>query len=342
MPEQFNNDRNTIIALLNSYRLSENSADREKYLLALFRFQYKYNKIYRDYCANLKINPEDIRTPIEIPYLPISAYKHHIVKTGDFTAEEVFKSSGTTGLSRSNHYIRSVRFYHQNTAYIWKKYFDTPDTFCFLALLPGYLERDGSSLISMVHHFIGRSGYSQSGFFLHNHQDLYDNIIKLQSDGTPVVLFGVSYALLDFVSTFKIEFPEIIVIETGGMKGQRKEMTKSELHDILMQGFGTNKIYSEYGMTELLSQAYTKGGNRFLPNPMMIVHTKQINDPLSREITGKSGIICIADFANLDSCAFIQTEDQGICYADGSFEITGRLLDSDIRGCNLLLEEMGL
>lgn len=335
----YNTERQTLLTLLANYRHNKSAIEKDKYLLTLFQFQYKYNNIYRQYCENIGINSTKIISVSNIPYLPISAFKHHDIRSGTFEHEDLFLSSGTTGSIRSKHSVRSLQLYHENTTWIWSQYFEPVQNYCFYALLPGYLEREGSSLISMVDHFINRSRYPQSGFYLNNHEELYSNLKHSKSMNIPVVLFGVTYALLDIAANFQISFPDLIVMETGGMKGQRQEITKTELHEILKQGLGTERIYSEYGMTELMSQAYTQGSTVFLPNPMMEVHTRQINDPLSVEAKGKSGIICVADLANIDSCAFIQTEDQGISYVDDSFEIIGRLTAADIRGCNLLLEE---
>ncbi len=337
----FTTERDQVLSQLENYQTSQSKQDRDQYLLSLFHFQYKNNAIYREYCQNLKINAAQIVSVEQIPYLPISAFKYHEVKSGHFEAEEMFTSSGTTNTVRSKHFVKSVDFYTSNTTKIWSQYFKLVQEYCFFALLPGYLERDGSSLISMVNHFIDLSKYKQSGFFLRNHESLADHLQKAQAQNIPVVLFGVTYALLDFAADFPMQFPELIVMETGGMKGQRAEITKQALHDMLKRQLGTENIFSEYGMTELLSQAYTSGTTRFKPNMMLQVHTRQINDPLSREKQGKSGIIAVTDLANIDSCAFILTEDQGICYQDDSFEITGRLTAADIRGCNLLLEEIG-
>lgn len=339
MDPYFNTERQVLLTLLADYKQNKSAINKDNYLLTLFQFQYKYNNIYRQYCDNIGIKPTKVTSVANIPYLPISAFKHHHIKSGAFESEYLFLSSGTTGSIRSKHNVRSLQFYHENTTWIWSQYFKPIHDYCFYALLPGYLEREGSSLISMVDHFINNSRHSQSGFYLNNYEELYTNLKHAKAMNIPVVLFGVTYALLDIAANFPISFPDLIVMETGGMKGLRQEITKTELHEILKQGLGTQKIYSEYGMTELMSQAYTQGSTIFLPNLMMEVHTRQINDPLSVEAKGKSGIICVADLANIDSCAFIQTEDQGISYADNSFEIIGRLTAADIRGCNLLLEE---
>jgi Acyl-protein synthetase, LuxE len=320
--------------------LETNKRPSDEYLMQLFAFQYKYNTIYHSFCKNLNIKSDDVRQVDQIPYLPISAFKHHKVITGDFESQEVFMSSGTTGSVRSMHYIRSLDHYHKNTEMIWSSRFGDLSQYCFLALLPGYLERDGSSLISMVDFFVHKSQFSQSGFFLRDHQVLYETIKSCQKDKIPVVLFGVTYALLDFTEQYPDDYSDLIIIETGGMKGLRKEMTKEALHQLLYKRTQCSQILSEYGMTELLSQAYTDGTTIFKPNLSLKIVTHQINDPLMSEKVGKPGIICISDLANIDSCAFIQTEDVGVLYENGKFEISGRLEASDWRGCNLLLDEL--
>lgn len=314
---------------------------RTKYIFDLFHYQYKYNSIYQEYVHNLGLNINDINTINKVPFLPISAFKHHNVKSGYFNDEELFLSSGTTSsVLRSKHHVRDVNFYLHNTKSIWSLYFKPIENYCILALLPGYLEREGSSLISMVKHFVDLSNYDESGFYLREHERLYEKLIHCKKLQIPTVLFGVTYALLDFVAKFNLDFPELIVIETGGMKGQRKEMTKKELHDVLKQGFGVEHICSEYGMTELFSQAYATDSILFSPNPFMEIIIHQVNDPLTPEKIGKPGIISIVDLANIDSCAFIQTEDMGILHDDGRFEIIGRIDAADLRGCNLLIQEI--
>ncbi len=313
-----------------------------QYILQLFKFQYKYNLIYQEYCKNLGVLSDLVTSIEKIPFLPISAFKHHDVKCGDFEPDIIFTSSGSTGPMISRHLVKDLQYYITNTEKIWNIHFKSINDYCFFALLPGYLERRGSSLICMMNHFISRSFYKQSGFYLRNHEELYKSLCHCKASEIPAVLVGVTHALLDFSEEFPIDFPQLLVIETGGMKGTRLEITKYELHQILNKRFGTDKIYSEYGMTELLSQAYTSGGILFQQNPFIRVLTKQLNDPLHSEKLTKPGIICVMDLANIDSCAFIQTEDMGALFADGSFEISGRMEASDIRGCNLLLQEVGL
>jgi hypothetical protein len=333
----FEQERKTILDCLNS-----GSYSFEVKAVRLFHFQHKYNAIYRQYCIDLKINPQNVTSIDLIPFLPISAFKHHEVKTGIFTAEDVFLSSGTTHMTvRSSHHVRDVLHYHQNASHIWHRHFDNVSDYCYLALLPGYLERDGSSLISMVNHFISRSRYLQSGFYLRNHDKLIEQLTQNKKEQIPTILFGVSYALLDLLETNEIDFPELIIMETGGMKGSRPEMTKTELHQILCHGYGTDKVMSEYGMTELLSQAYASDAGVFVMNDRLCVYVTQLNDPMTIEKNNKSGIINIIDLANVDSCSFIQSQDLGKIVDPHHFMINGRLDDADIRGCNLMIEELG-
>jgi Acyl-protein synthetase, LuxE len=329
--------------IFNQYRalIDGKNHSRTDFIFDLFHFQYKYNVIFQEYVRNLGINVKDVSSTDKIPFLPISAFKHHEVKTGNFDTEDLFLSSGTTStVVRSKHFVRDLSHYLQNTVYIWSTYFQNISEYCVLALLPGYLEREGSSLISMVQHFVQLSKYDESGFYLRDHKALYDKLLHNKRHQIPTVLFGVTYALLDFVAAFEMDFPELIVMETGGMKGQRKEMTKAELHEVLKPGFGVRHIYSEYGMTELFSQAYATESILFKPNPFIEIIIHQVNDPLTSEKIGKPGIISVIDLANIDSCAFIQTEDMGILYEDQQFEIIGRLNAADMRGCNLMVQEM--
>lgn len=341
MRGSFDQERHQLLKQFNAIQQGEHRFVDE-YLLQLFRFQYKYNQVYLDFCNNIGVNDKIVDNKSKIPYLPISAFKFQKVITGKFIPEVIFKSSGTTGLIQSVHYVRDQQFYLQNSSKIWSQYFHSVNKYCFLALLPGYLEREGSSLISMTDYFIKSSAYPISGFYLRDYQSLLTNLTECKNQKIPTVLLGVTFALMDFIEQFQVYFPDLLIIETGGMKGNRTEMTKPELHYELQNAFGVSKVYSEYGMTELMSQTYTNGSTLFKSNVFMQVETHQINDPLSKEKKGKAGIISIADLANIDSCAFIQTEDLGISHADGNFEILGRLDYADLRGCNLLMQESGL
>jgi hypothetical protein len=341
MPSKFETERKRIYNRFSQIHLYSQK-DYDQFTMDLFRFQYKYNTVYRDFCLHIGKSPGQVAAVSDIPYLPISAFRHHRVVTGETSVEEVFTSSGTSGGHVSRHFVCNVDHYLSNAAYIWTTFFGPVSQFCFLCLLPGYLEREGSSLIRMAAHFTQRSSYKESGFYLRNHEDLYEKLVYCRDHNIPTVLLGVSYALLDFIEHYSIDFPLLYVMETGGMKGQRREMIKAALHDKLTRAFHIPQIQSEYGMTELLSQAYSYGNNIFYPNSRLSVSTRQIHDPLSVERIGKTGLICVCDLANIDSCAFILTEDIGVVYDDGCFEILGRADLADIRGCNLLLEDVGL
>lgn len=249
-----------------------------------------------------------------------------------------FTSSGTTGMVQSRHLVTDLSLYEQSFNQAFQQFYGDPKDICILALLPSYQEREGSSLIYMIDALIEQSEHADSGYFLHNRHDLYQTLNRLKNSNQKTILIGVTYALLDFVEQFTIDFPDLIVMETGGMKGKRKELVREELHAILQKGFGVDSIHSEYGMTELLSQAYSYGNGVFKSPQWMKVSLRDTNDPLSPAAQGKSGGINIIDLANLNSCAFLATQDLGKLSADGSFEILGRFDNSDIRGCNLLVQ----
>lgn len=316
-------------------------AEYEDYILRLFDYQYKYNAIYQDYCKDLGKTIESITDMSQIPYLPISAFKHHSVKTGAYDAVTFFQSSGTTAITqRSQAHVREMDLYLDNATRIFTDYFGSPTDFCFLALLPNYLRQGHSSLVAMVAHFQSLSKYDQSNFYLDDTRGLADALYECKIEGIPTVLFGVPYALLDFIEGYETDFPHLIIIETGGMKGRRAELDKYDLHAALSKGFGTEHIVSEYGMTELFSQAYAVKDGVFNNSRRLNISIHQINDPLTIEKNGKVGIITIMDLANIDTCAFVQTEDLGILRHDGTFMIAGRLDVSDIRGCNLMVQEI--
>lgn len=253
-------------------------------------------------------------------------------------ATEIFSSSGTTGMAQSKHYVSDISIYKNSFRKTFELFYGDIQNYAILALLPSYLEREGSSLIYMVDDLIARSRNPQSGYFLYDHTLLEDTITRLKKTGTTTLLIGVTYALLDFAENRSLEFPELIVMETGGMKGQRKEMLRTELHDILCKGFGVSEIHSEYGMTELMSQAYSKGKGEFHCPPWMRVKIRDTNDPMTLLGSGQTGGVNIIDLANINSCSFIASQDLGKSFEDGSFEILGRFDNSDIRGCNLLIQ----
>lgn len=309
----------------------------ENTCLEVFYHQAKHCDVYREYMTHLGINPQHINSTSQIPYLPIAFFKtHDILSSGD-TTEIVFSSSGTTGMSQSRHYVTDLSIYEQSFNQAFEQFYGKIENTCILALLPSYLERDGSSLIYMVDALIKQSKHPESGYFLHNHVELHEKLSNLKQSGTKAILIGVTYALLDFIETNRIDFPELVVMETGGMKGKRKEMVREELHQILQEGFGVNSIHSEYGMTELLSQAYSYGSGIFDCPPWMKILLRDTNDPLSLIEGPKTGGINVIDLANINSCSFIATQDLGRVFENGSFEVLGRFDNADIRGCNLLV-----
>lgn len=306
--------------------------------LEIFRYQAQHNPLYATYLDLLNIRISDINSANNIPFLPIQFFKNQEIKTGSWTSETTFSSSGTTGQSTSTHHVRDLQFYLKNTKRGFAYFYGDLSAYCILALLPSYLERSGSSLVAMADYFIQQSQYAQSGFFLYNTSKLIEILSECKKKSIPTLLLGVSFALLDLAEQYSMDLAGFIIMETGGMKGTRKELVRSELHQILTTNFNVQSIHSEYGMTELFSQAYSKGNGKFYPSPTMQVQTRQITDPLSKENVEKTGVINIIDLANIDTICFIATDDLGKVYADGSFEILGRLDNSDLRGCNLMIQ----
>lgn len=306
--------------------------------IEVFRYQTKYNYLYKSYIDLLRLNPNTVSSIEEIPFLPISLFKKFQVKTENWESEAIFTSSGTTQTSVSKHHVRSLEWYEEITVKCFEQFYQPVQETCFLALLPAYLERDGSSLVYMVQHFINQSKYVQSGFYLDNMEELALQLKECIRLKIPTVLIGVSFALWDLAEKYPLNLSPVTVMETGGMKGRRKELTRQELHSIFTNAFHSKEIHSEYGMTELLSQAYSKGQGIFYPSTTMKLLCREVNDPFAIMEAGKSGLVNIVDLANLDSCSFIATDDIGKVYSNGSFEILGRLDSSDIRGCNLLVD----
>ena len=304
--------------------------------LEVFNFQYEHVKVYREFCDMLKVNPKQITTISEIPFLPIQFFKSHQIIAEGYSEETIFTSSGTTGSITSKHYLASTKLYEESFNRAFQNQYGKPTDYTILALLPSYLEREGSSLIYMVDSLIKQSKNQHSGFYLNNMDALIEKLTFLEAEGHKTMLLGVSYALLDLIETQTFQFINTIVMETGGMKGRRKEMIKEELHRILQQGFGVFEIHSEYGMTELLSQAYSTGKGIFTCPPWMKILTRDTEDPFTY-VTGKTGGINVIDLANLYSCSFIATQDLGKLHTNNSFEVLGRFDDSDIRGCNLMV-----
>lgn len=311
--------------------------DFTKLALDIFKYQFKNNKVYRSFCDLINKHPSDVVNVEEIPFLPIQFFKTRKVLTSSHSIEEIFTSSGTTGSVTSKHYVSDVSLYKKSYLSGFNHFYGDIKDYVVLALLPNYLERKGSSLVFMVNDLINKSKSSESGFYLDNLDELAKKIKRLDKEGEKVLLIGVSFALLDLIEKYQFKLNHTIVMETGGMKGRRKELIRDELHKILSNGFGVSKIHSEYGMTELLSQGYSKGNGVFNTPPWMKVMVRDTEDALTILPNRKTGGINIIDLANYNSCSFIATQDLGKTYDNGTFEIIGRFDNSDIRGCNLMV-----
>lgn len=311
----------------------------KKIVLDIFRYQATENEVYRQYIKALKINVDNIKQLEQIPFLPIEFFKTHIIIT-DYRLQiadcKIFTSSGTTGSIQSKHYVNDIRIYEKSYRKGFEYFYGNIEEYCILALLPSYLEREGSSLIYMMDDLIKKSKHPESGFYLNNYDELLLKLKQLQ--GQKILLLGVTYALLDLVEKKDLNLKNTIIMETGGMKGKREELVREELHERLCKGFGVDVIHSEYGMTELLSQAYSKGNGVFTCPPWMKILIRDTNDPFTILPDNKTGGINVIDLANINSCSFIATQDLGRALSDNSFEVLGRFDNSDIRGCNLLVE----
>jgi phenylacetate-coenzyme A ligase PaaK-like adenylate-forming protein len=309
----------------------------EKLALKVFRYQYDNNIVYQDFCMHLRKNKTNVKSILEIPFLPIQFFKSHKVISSKEKTQQIFTSSGTTGTQTSKHFVTDTFLYEESYRDAFSEFYGNIEDYCVLALLPSYLEREGSSLIYMVDDLIKSSNHLDSGFYLNNYNELIEKLIELDNSGQNVLLIGVTYALLDLIEKQNFQLKNTIIMETGGMKGKRKEMIREELHEILCQGFGVPAIHSEYGMTELLSQAYSLGNGIFeCPNWMQIL-VRDTEDALSYVAEGKTGGINVIDLANINSCSFIATQDLGKKNPNYSFEVLGRFDNSDIRGCNLMV-----
>lgn len=317
----------------------QNSEEFEKTAVQIFKYQATSNIVYNKYLQFLKTDIQAVKTINEIPFLPISFFKTHKIVSGNSDVLAVFTSSGTTGQTNSKHYISDISIYKDSFNKCFSIFYGNIKDYCILALLPSYLERAGSSLVYMTEEFIKESYNPDSGFFLNEFDVLANIIISNEQRQQKTILIGVSYALLQFSEQFPIALNNTIVMETGGMKGRYKEITKEELHTLLKKRFKISHIHSEYGMTELLSQAYSKGNGQFFCPPWMKVLIRDVNDPFCYLETLKTGGINIIDLANINSCSFIETNDLGKKYNNDSFEVLGRYDNSDIRGCNLLVAE---
>ena len=305
--------------------------------LQTFGYQYHHNQVYQRFCTLLGRTPDKVRQLTDIPFLPIEFFKSEAVYCGNERPATVFTSSGTTGSQTSRHYVKDLAVYQQSFRQGFADFYGNIEEYTVLALLPSYLERTGSSLITMVADLIERSGSADSGFYLNEYDLLAEKLTALDRSGRKVLLIGVSFALLDLVETHRFQLKNTIVMETGGMKGRRKELIREELHAILCEGFGVEHIHSEYGMTELLSQAYSAGSGLYESVRWLKVLIRDTNDALSYQRPLKTGGINLIDLANIHSCSFIATQDLGRLHPDGRFEVLGRFDNADIRGCNLLI-----
>tara|TARA_R110002124_G_scaffold54759_2_gene155457 strand:+ start:1393 stop:2367 length:975 start_codon:yes stop_codon:yes gene_type:complete len=305
--------------------------------LTVFKHQFKNNKTYRSFCDLLYIHPSDVSEIKDIPFLPIEFFKSHKILSSLDEIQETFSSSGTTGSVTSKHFVTDISLYEESYLKGFHRFYGDIKEYTILALLPNYLERKGSSLVYMVDDLIKKSNNTESGFYLNNLTELAKKLIYLEGKGKKVLLIGVSFALLDLVEAHQFDLKNTIIMETGGMKGRRKELIRDELHKILKNGFGVSQIHSEYGMTELLSQAYSSGNGVFDCPPWMKILTRDTEDALTIQEPNKTGGINVIDLVNYNSCSFIATQDLGKVHPNGSFEIIGRFDNADIRGCNLMV-----
>lgn len=304
--------------------------------LELFRFQYANNPLYRQYTDALGIDPGGVRHLTDIPFLPVSFFKTHRVLSTDTEPGIVFESSGTTGTGGSRHEVKDPGLYRKSFMAAFERFYGNIRDWCIIGLLPAYLERSNSSLVLMVHELIAASGHPDSGFYLYDHDRLHTTLQRLETEGRQTLLIGVTFALLDFAEKYPMSLRHTVVMETGGMKGRRKEITRQELHAFLKERWGLRSVHAEYGMTELLSQAYSSGEGLFRCPPWMRVLPRKEDDPLDVALYGE-GILNVIDLANVWSCSFLATEDVGVVHPDGTFEVAGRVDNSDVRGCSLLV-----
>ena len=323
----------------------------------VFQFQYRHNKVYGKWCDLIKVDdqlstvnseksepksqnaqrqPQTANFNLSYPFLPISFFKSHTIATTLFKPQQIFESSGTTNTINSQHLVKDIGIYQQSFMKAFKLFYGDINDWCIIGLLPSYLGRNNSSLVMMVNELIKQSKHTDSGFYLNEFDKLNETLLRLEFQQQKTLLIGVTFALLDFAETYHLNLQHTTVMETGGMKGRRKELTRAEVHGIITNGLGVKKVHSEYGMTELLSQAYSVGDGRFICPPWMKILVRDEEDPLSVKPFGK-GVLNVIDLANIYSCSFIATDDVGVVYEDGSFEVWGRLDNSDIRGCSLLV-----
>lgn len=313
-----------------------NEQNFEQYALSLFQYQYSGNEVYRSFASAIGKTPGTVTRITEIPFLPISLFKTHQVVTGKFDAQLVFESSGTTGMQNSKHLVKDPDLYKASFLQTFRQFYGAPEDYVFLCLLPSYLERNNSSLVYMAAELIRQSNQAESGFYLNEWEQLALTLKELAGSGRKVMLLGVTFALLDFAEQYPMDLSSITVMETGGMKGRREEWTRDQVHDFLKEQWQLPAVHSEYGMTELLSQAYSKGNGLFACPSVMNVMVRDENDPFDIKPEG-NGCINVIDLANVHSCAFIATDDIARIRPDKNFEITGRLDHSALRGCSLMV-----
>jgi hypothetical protein len=312
-------------------------SDFDSLALEVFRFQAAHCSVYARFLQLLGVRPGEVTEARSIPFLPIEAFRDHVVMAKDRTAETVFSSSQTTGSVPSRHHVADLSLYDRSLLEGFRLAYGDPSGYAMLALLPTYLERPDASLVYMVRRLMEHSGHPMNGFFIHEKQELVGRIRELTGAGQRLILFGVTFALMDLSEEYPFEMGENIMVETGGMKGRRKEIVREELHRILCGRFGISAVHSEYGMTEMLSQAWSKGQGIYRPVPWMRVDAVDMNDPFTSEAIGSTGLLRVTDLANLYSCSFIATQDLGRIASDGTFEVLGRADHSDVRGCNLMV-----
>jgi hypothetical protein len=313
-----------------------NETDFDGVAMDVWKYQFQFNPVYRNYCEVLGIREEDVQSPSQIPFLPAMMFRSHSVQTGTWEPEAIFKSSGTTGAEVSQHFIRDLNWYHHHANQCFRMSFGPPSDYAWLALLPSYLERSDASLVDMVQYFMDQSVQPENAFMLNAEEEFISKMEILRKRNQPTILFGVSFALLDVFERYKIPvWDKLFVIETGGMKGRGPEITRSELYTRLRQHHAGLHIASEYGMTELLSQSY-KIDHYFVPGLTQRIAIRDISDPFQLLDFNQRGLINIIDLANLETCSFIATDDIGIVFQDGRFDVLGRLDNSDLRGCNLM------
>ena len=323
---------------LNDFIFSSEATFTEK-AIKVFLFQYQNNQVYKRFADNLNCDPFSIKAIKQIPFLPISLFKNHTIISADIVPELIFRSSGTTNFGNSQHFVKEPAIYEASFTKTFNQFYGNVQDYCFVALLPSYLERQGSSLIYMVEKMMEISRHPLNGFHLYDHQELSHKLFNLEKQGQKTLLIGVTYALIEFARNYSMPLKHTIVMETGGMKGKEKEMVRTEVHQILKEAFSLNQIHSEYGMTELLSQAYAPRDGIFYAPPWMKVLIREEDDPFklnSADVKNIVGVINVVDLANVFSCSFIATDDIGKLHADGSFEVLGRMDNSDIRGCSLM------